>query len=443
MKVNTRNDIRTHEGGKSVEINACERLKRTVLACLLFEDNFYEDGMSVVDRIKELCTQCTPKQILDVAVIAAEKYHLRHIPLQLIVEALKHGYKKEARDSTWTYINTIISRPDMMTDLLALYWKDGRKPIANQLKKGLAKAFQKWDEYQLSKYNRDNPIKLRDVLFLCHAKPKDEAQDALWKRLINNELKTADTWEVRLSSGEDKNESFKELLESHKMGKLAILRNLRNMSDCGIKKNLVASELIRNTKEMLPFQYIAAAKECPKWEDIVDPAMIAACSLKPKLKGHTIIFVDVSGSMDNNLSLKSRMTRMDAACAMCILLRECTECEIFSFSEKLLPIPARRGIALRDAIVSSQVHSGTYLGRCLEHVLKLDPMFDRFIVITDEQTADNIPQMRRGKNYILNIGNYPNGIGSKNQWTTITGFSEASIDFIRELESMETFDQKN
>jgi hypothetical protein len=324
----------------------------------------------------------------------------------------------------------------MMTDLLALYWKSGKKPLSNQLKRGLAKAFTKFDEYQLSKYNRDNPIKLRDVLFLCHAKPKDADQAELWKRLINKTLKTADTWETRLSAGEDKKESFQELLFKGKMGKLAILRNMRNMQQAGIAKEAVAFELMRNMKEMLPFQYLAAARECPQWEDIIDPAMVASASFKPKIEGKTFILVDVSGSMVYPLSAKSTMTRMDAAAGLAILLRECcNDCEFYTFSERFVPIPKRHGMGLRDVIKSSQPNQGTYLGNALNHIIKSGAKWDRLIVITDEQTADNIPNMPMGKNYILNIGNYQNGIGNKNQWTTISGFSEASIDFIREYEA--------
>jgi 60 kDa SS-A/Ro ribonucleoprotein len=259
----------------------------------------------------------------------------------------------------------------------------------------------------------------------------------MWKRLINNELKTADTWETRLSAGKDKHESFSDLLHNHNMGKLAILRNLRNMHNSGVNKELVASELMHNPKEMLPFQYIAAAKECPQWEDIIDPAMIKGCSLKPKLMGSTLILVDVSGSMSQMLSLKSKMSRMDAACGLAILLRECCENVGFlSFSRRLMPIPARQGMALRDALVTSQPADETLLGQALTFLLTQTHLkYDRLIVITDEQTSDNIPNMPSKKNYILNIAGYKNGIGNKNQWTTITGFSEASIDFIRELEN--------
>lgn len=434
MKLNVKNHVYTHEGAKAVEVNAYDQLKRTVLACLLFEDNFYEDGMTAFERIQKLCTQISALQICEIALQASEKYHLRHVPLCLIVEALKHKEKHTWLSET---IYCIIKRPDQMTDLLALYWKDGKKPLAHQLKRGLAKSFQKFDRYQLSKYNRDNPIKLRDVLFLCHAKPKDKEQEDLWKRLINKELEPADTWETRLSAGKDKKESFETLLKENKLGKLAILRNMRNMKEAGVPKELVAEKLLHNMKEMLPFQYLAAANECPQWEDIIDPAMIKACSMKPKLNGKTILLVDVSGSMDQSLSSKSKMTRMDAACGMAILLRECCEdVQIFSFSNNIAPIPPRKGMALRDAIVRSQPHSGTFLGQTVKYLLTYNDTWDRFIVITDEQSHDNIPHMKKGKNYILNIDCYENGIGNKNQWTTITGFSEASIDFIRELENI-------
>ena len=102
-------------------------------------------------------------------------------------------------------------------------------PLSGQVKKGLAAAFPKFDEYQLAKYDRGGPIKLRDVLFLCHAKPRDAAQAGVWKKLIWGRLTTPDTWEVALSSGADKREAWERLLRENKLGALALLRNLRNM----------------------------------------------------------------------------------------------------------------------------------------------------------------------------------------------------------------------
>jgi len=53
---------------------------------------------------------------------------------------------------------------------------------------------------------------LRDVLFLCHAKPKDAEQAAVWKYLVENTLGLPDTWEVALSAGKDKRENFRRCL---------------------------------------------------------------------------------------------------------------------------------------------------------------------------------------------------------------------------------------
>lgn len=425
--------VYTFEGAPSQITSPLDRLKRTVLACMLWEDTFYENGEIAVKRIEELCKECRSEDIANLAKIAHEKYLLRHAPLKLCVEILKKRNYKCA-----DLIYSLCSRPDQMTELLSLYWMDGKKPLAAQLKKGLAKAFTKFDEYQLAKYNRNDPIKLKDILFLSHAKPKNKEQDELWKRLINGTLKTPHTWEVKLSAGEDKKETFQELLEKNKMGKLAILRNLRNMKEAGVSKDLVKTRLLENMKPMLPFQFISAANECKIWEDIIDEAMVKACKAKEKLPGMTYIFVDVSGSMNGFISGKSKINRLLAACAFAILLRECCEkFVIFSFSFDLVEIPTRSGMALKDAIYTSQEHAGTLLGECLNVFKKhyKSTNEDRIIVITDEQIADSIPHLD-GKKYILNIGNYQNGILNKKNWLVINGFAEASIDYIREVESL-------
>lgn len=436
MKTNffNRNQITTFECGPSSPIPALQRLKRLTMACMLWEDTFYVDGKTIIDQIQETCKQVKPEKIVEVALDAHSRGLLRHVPLLLIVAALKRGAQcKEA-------IAMICNRPDQMTELLSLYWKDGKKPLPAQLKKGLARAFQGFDEYQLAKWNKHTPIKLRDVLFLCHAKPKDKEQEDVWKRLVTGELSTPDTWEVRLSSGADKKESFQELLEKGKMGALAIIRNLRNMQEADVPVELVASELMKNKRPLLPFQFIAAAKACPKWEHVVDASMIQSATLKEKFKGKTLVLVDVSGSMDNMISSKSTLSLMEGACAMAILLREmCENVEIYSFSNELKLIPSRHGMALRDAIVNSQMHSGTYLGACLNllnaHGATKD--VERVIVLTDEQVNDRVPKMANAKGYIINISSYQNGIKNDGSWVAVNGFSEYVIDYIYELEKSE------
>ena len=434
MRLNsfTKQPIYTHEGAPSSRVPPLVQLRRLTLACMLWEDTFYVDGKTITTKIEEACNNVKPSDIVDIALEAHQKGLLRHMPLFLLLQAIKHGSR--VKDA----IPIICNRPDQMTELLALYWKDGRKSIPAQMKKGLALTFQQFDEYQLAKYNRDTPVKLRDILFMCHAKPINAEQEALWKRLIDKKMAKPDTWETKLSAGKDKKESFEELLEKGKMGKLAIVRNLRNMQESGVPKELVRSQLAKSGRPLLPFQCLAAARMCPQWEDIIDEGMIKAMQGKEKLPGVTSVLVDVSGSMSNSVSGKSQMSLMDAACGLAILLRECCDnLDIFTFSNNLALVPSRHGMALRDAIINSQPHNGTNLGRALKHLdsnKKPEIDIERIIVITDEQSADIPPHFPAKYAYILNIAPYQNGIKNNGQWHTITGFSEASIDYIRENE---------
>jgi 60 kDa SS-A/Ro ribonucleoprotein len=113
-----------------------------------------------------------------------------------------------------------------------------------------------------------------------------------------------------------------------------------------------------------------------------------------------------------------------------VLLREvCDAVEVYSFSDKLVRVPSRRGFALRHAIVSSQAHSGTELGRALT---SLRTAYDRIIVITDEQSHDRVPAPN-GRGYVVNVASARNGVGY-GAWTHIDGWSEAVVDYVRSLE---------
>src|SRR5258707_6485962 len=249
---------RTHEGAPARHISTELQLRRSVLACLLWESQFYEDGVEISGRIAELVPKVAAEKVAALAVEAREKSKLRHVPLLLVREMARH---KTHRGLVADTLQRVIQRADELAEFVAIYWKDGRVPLSGQVKKGLAAAFPKFDEYQLAKYDRGGPVKLRDVLFLCHAKPRDGAQAAMWKKLIARTLTTPDTWEVALSAGADKRESWERLLREQKLGALALLRNLRNMSEAGVDQALVLEALnAMNASRVLPFRFLAAVR---------------------------------------------------------------------------------------------------------------------------------------------------------------------------------------
>lgn len=418
----------THEGAPAAMTNPEQDLRRSVMACLLWEDGFYEDGQEIGQRIADLVAKVPNPVVAEIAIEARNAYRLRHVPLLLVREMARKGGKLVSET-----LAEVIQRPDELAEFMAIYWKDGRQPLSKQVKLGLAQAFTKFDEYQLAKYNRDGAIRLRDVLFLCHAKPKDDKQEALWRRLVENTLATPDTWEVALAGGADKKDTFVRLIQEKKLGYMALLRNLRNMREAGVAKPIVGQALVGGARysKALPFRYVAAMKAVPQWEDVIESAMLEACQEMPKLTGKTVIVVDCSGSMSAQLSTRSQLTRFEAAAALAILVREIAdEVSVYAYGSKEEEIAPRRGMALRDALRSANVGWATDLGRCIKTVNKED--YDRVIVITDEQSHTAVPGPK-GRGYVVNVATYKNGIGY-GPWVHIDGFSEAVIRFIQEYE---------
>ena len=441
LKPRTLTSPRTHEGAPARMLNAEQALRRSVLSCMLWENEFYEDGVEIAGRIRELVPRVKAAKVAALAVEARERMKLRHAPLLLVREMARHLTHRALVGET---LARIIQRADELAEFVAIYWAGGKQPLSAQAKKGLAAAFCKFDEYALAKYDRAGVVRLRDVLFLSHARPNDASQAELWKRLAQNELTTPDTWEVALSAvgsnGAGKREAWERLLAEHKLGALALLRNLRNMREAGVNEELVVSALtVLKTDRVLPFRFLAAARHAPQWEPALEQAMFRALrSRDVRLAGHTVLLVDVSGSMESPIARQSEMSRADAAAGLAILLREVAEkVTVYTFSENARLVPARRGMALRDAIDKSQPHAGTYLGLALRHVEEdYGNGYDRLVVITDEQSHDHVGKPR-GRGYVINVASNRNGVGY-GEWTHIDGWSEAVIDYIAELERSDT-----
>lgn len=432
MKLNTapKYQVQTHGGAPAFpHITPIQQLRRSVLSCLLWENSFYEDGKDIAQRIEETAALVSPEDVAALAVEARSAFNLRHVPLLLLSVLAKRGGSVVS-----AAIEKTIQRPDELAEFLTIYWRNGKTPISKQVKKGLAKAFTKFDAYSLSKHNRDNAIKLRDVLFMVHAKPIDDAQAAIWKQLAAGTLPPADTWEVELSSGKDKRGTFERLIRENKLGYLALLRNLRNMASAGVDSALMRDAILarRGANRVFPFRYVAAARACPQMEPALDQALSEAISAMRPLPGKTVVLVDVSGSMDDPLSAKSDLKRMDAAAALASIIHG--DIRVFTFSNALVEIPPRRGMAGVDAVIRSQPHGGTQMAEAIKLINEHAP-HDRIIVITDEQaTTGGIPPPVAKRAYMINVASYKNGVGY-GAWTHLDGFSEGVLRWIAEVEN--------
>jgi hypothetical protein len=422
----------------------------------LWEDDFYENGESIADRIAKLvATIADHDAVAALAIEARSSMNLRHAPLLIMRELARHGWMKAAD------LAKVIQRADEPAEFLAMYWSKGKTPISNQVKKGLALALNKFDEYSLGKYNGDKEIRNRDVLFLTHMKPRGSAKrkltkaerkanaklelndkEILAKKLAEDTLAIPDTWETEFSAGKDKKLTMLRLMKEDKLGALATLRNLRKMQEVGVPLDDISAHIrAMDVKRVLPFRFIAAARYAPALEPVLEEAMFRNITESGyTLPGKTVVLVDVSGSMDQKLSSKSDMSKLDAAEGLAMILREIANTRVFSFSQETVEVPARRGFALRDAITSSQGHGGTYLAKAIQH-LNATVQYDNLIVITDEQSADGGGKPKGNTSFMINVASAKNGVGY-GVWNHVDGFSESIVRYIAQVVQSKTADQR-
>lgn len=473
MKTNVKKTSPNAYGNQTRELTAYEKLQRSAINCLLWEDTFYEDGESIADRIKKYMEQVTPEQARSVLKEAKVDNKLRHMPLFLLVNMAKNGYLT-AED-----VANTITRVDDMSELLSLYWstdwKDSmghtvknKHTVPKSIVKGIQKALPKFDEYQLAKYRGDRyDVSLKTVIKMTHPKPENAEMEALWGRAINGNLATPDTWEVGLTNchtpAEKKDFWTRMLTEKtekgfNKLGALALIRNLRNMQSVNVDEDNIRSALSSaSMSRILPFQLVTAARYAPQLEDVLETKLLESIDSMEKLEGDTVVLLDTSGSMRSPLSGKGETTCQDVAASMGAIIRGvCNKSIIYTFQENIQVVPSgRKGFALIDCVRRAP-SGGTSVIDCTNDAIRLYKESHngkypaRVIVVTDEQTnsdgtgrswrrgttvkLDSLPSNCNG--YIINVGTYENGVGYNNScnYVHINGWSENVLKYISSYE---------
>ena len=290
-RFNKRKELKTEinlAGGESVSVTDPRLKLYELVATNLITNKFYESSSDNLVRLREVIAQCPPMFVAQLAVYARSNLNLRTAPLVLMVELAKI-HRGDDIVSRGTFHS--IQRADELAEVLGYYQhiNGSVKKISKQLQKGIAQAFGKFDEYQFSKYKGSGKdITLRDAMFLTHPKPLTAERADLYARIASNSLVLAGTWESKKSAmgQEVSNKSEKEkvaadkevweqMIDSRKMGYMAILRNLRNIIKAGVSQEhlvkvasfLTNEKAVANSKQ-LPFRFYTAYKEINELADM-------------------------------------------------------------------------------------------------------------------------------------------------------------------------------
>lgn len=315
--------IYNRAGGSAFQESKKLQLVSLLLTSVL-QEQFYQTSAQQLNKIQTLVATLPDKQFAaKAAVFARHEYGLRSISHVVAGEVARH-----VKGEQWTkrFFENVVQRVDDITEILAYYGNAYGKPFPNALKKGLASAFEKFDGYQLAKYRaKSKDVSLVDAVNLLHPRATPQNSEAL-RQLIAGNLVTSGTWETKLTQAgqsatstadkaERKREAWVDLLQSGKLGTMALVRNLRNIIT-------QAPEMLENALGMLtdarrihagrlmPFQYMTAYKEIQILQDnpalsesarltmmALDYAIDTALCNVPQFDGRTLVALDTSGSM--------------------------------------------------------------------------------------------------------------------------------------------------
>ncbi|QHS57341.1 TROVE domain-containing protein [Mucilaginibacter sp. 14171R-50] len=435
------NQTVNYAGAKAFALSPEMELYTAVVTWSL-NDSFYEKDEARLARLQKLIAACNPVFVGKLAVYARTKMYMRSVPLVLVTELAK---LHSGDDLVARVTDGVIGRADEITELLACYEtlnkRTGTKKLnrlSKQMQKGLSAAFNRFDEYQFGKYNRDGAIKLRDALFLVHPKAKDELQQVLFNKIVNGDLQTPYTWETELSalgqigfdSEEAKAEAFRakweELIDSGKLGYMALLRNLRNIQEAGVSyahfqkvcARLADADEVARAKQF-PFRYLAAYREL-KATGTMAPVKGLAKKLSALLlgnKGYTselmnalekaaqasaanikgfnhetrvLLACDVSGSMQVPVSAKSKILLYDVGLMLAMLLQSrCKNVEVGMFGDTWKTIVVPRNNILGNVQEfyrrEGEVGYSTNGYLVIKDILSRKAQMDKVFLFTDAQ----------------------------------------------------------
>lgn len=321
-KFNSTNTNKTENrsGHISYKMSDKEHLMTAVLNTMFGETKYYgTTDDEIVQLTKTLC-KTDPNFVSNLACYARKEFNMRSVS-----HVLSSVIAREASTYTRRTLRGVVNRPDDITEIMACYASMYGKPFPNALKKGIAEVFQKFDEYQIAKYNGGSKeFKFKDVLRIVHPTPESKEVEVLFGKIINDQLETPYTWETELSSRGNNKDVWNELIASSKVGYMALLRNLRNIIKSGADITPVLDIISNPTNikksKQLPFRFFSAYRTLesehlitPEIHRALETAINASIDNLEKLLGRTLIAVDVSGSMGNKISYKSDIRCADIA----------------------------------------------------------------------------------------------------------------------------------
>ncbi len=398
-----RKTIVNRAGGIAFD-QAPEMKLASLLITSFAQDQFYRSARQTFGELKQLLTAVDPLFAAKAAVYARKEMGMRSITHVLASELAPLVAGQEwAKD----FYRTIVKRPDDMLEITAHFLAVQDNKLPNAMKKGFAKAFDRFDAYQLAKYRGEQrSVKLIDLVNLVHPVPTERNAEAL-RALVNGELKSTGTWEAKLTQAGQKAENeddkvarkaqaWTELIGENKLGYFALLRNLRNIAEQApevLPKALTQLTDRRRIKKslVLPFRFLTAMDEIKKvhvnGKRAIQDALVKALEVSldnvPRFEGRTLVVLDDSGSMTSKWRGENPPIKIGAVFAA--VLYKSNDADLMRFSDRASYANIYAGDAvmtIANRLIEGARSAGTNFHAIFE---KAKQAYDRMVILSDMQ----------------------------------------------------------
>ena len=454
-KFNATTSTRTvnHEGHVAYSMQPKAKLITQVLTSFFNEQKFYGDNTSDMKELIPAVIKSDPQFVSNLAVFARLEFNMRSVS-HVLTCFLANGAegKPYVRDT----VRGVVLRGDDATEILSFYLSEFGKPIPNSLRRALRDVLSTFDAYTLAKYKGDgHAVKMRDLLRICRPHPETEEQSAMWNQLLDGTLPPAYTWESELSAHGNNKETWEELINSGRCGYMGLLRNLRNIINVNpdnldkVLDKISDPEAVKHSRQ-LPFRFLSAYKNLPanagkKVTDALEKAVESACENVPKLPGRTVIAVDVSGSMSNNVSAKSDVRCCEIGMMLGIIAnRICEDAIFYAFDNRIEQKQIPSAGILYSTVHEAMASGGTDMNLPFRKMLEDHINCDRIIIISDNEcncgwygnTVQTYADRYRGKTgnniwvHAIDLMGYGTQQFAGPKTNIIAGWSEKVFDFI-------------
>jgi len=415
--------------GLAFDADAKTALYKAACTSLVGENSYYQSGnernAEMLASLYKVASE-DPEWVLRLASYVRNEMNLRSASTMILCEASR---MPSCRPFVRKWTPHILKRADELKEALAYMLNNYGRPVPACLRKGIADAFHNFDEYQFLKYDQvrsNGSVTMMDVLRMCHPVPDCKSQEAMFGYLCNkevpdkllpkavaqkkfNDLKTWGSKAQKLISDGHVNWDMavsqfgnrKEIWNSLNLPFMAALRNLRNMAKSGADMTKVLGMLkdpiaVKRSKQ-LPFRFYMADK---MMKDVCDPfvasevrkalaiALDHSTANVPQLPGKTLVMVDVSGSMRQPVSGKSKMQCDEIAMllgSVCARGMDNVIVSLFATDFEFVDLSGMNVVAGLKFLKEKQVGQATYAHKTIDHIVKKNVYVDRIIVLSDFQ----------------------------------------------------------